>query len=732
VISWHQCLTEFSYICAEQIGKRRTGTCSLLPNSSDKDDFSTSRTYKMVSGQERSADEEKIAVAASGSVSYSGIKSWELVGKTIDSKYEVISFLGEGGMGAVYRAKHLQLDKEVALKALLNDLISADSWTRFQREVQAISKLSHANIVQVFDFGTGEQNFPYYTMELLVGESLSDRLNREGRIPIADALAIFVTIAGGLPHAHRQGIVHRDIKPRNIFLENRKLGEVPRVVDFGLAKLAEAHNREQQSLTVQGIVFGSPLYMSPEQTTGLGTDHRTDIYSFGCTIFHALTGTPPFAGKTAMALMLMHQKDAPPHLAQATGGEVEFSLEQEAIVAKLLAKNVDKRYQSFEEVERDLHRALNVALSHSIAPTSPAGASLARSQARMTPPVIAPEVEKSSPKVSKEFGRLAAIFTAILLLLGIGAYFAFQFMGPQSSVHHDAKAPDMPITVPKYFSEIDSSGGRMFDFPQDKKVIGQIEWQDNKAYPASGKIFVPSGAHIHFYVGEPFFYHPEYFDEFRANDLEGLTLKAGIKWRPEHYRKIGRLTGLKGFDCGRTHTDAACLAEIRSLTNLTELRLSLDDVSGADLNKLSYLEQLDAFDGGELSEVNVVFDRFVASKKMQNMSLKDCGLVDKDMEKIAQLDNLAILSIDFNPVTLIGLRSLSRLPKLQSLRVSGIVLRPEAIDVLAKFKRLKHLRIQVSGWPQADIDRLDEAIPHCQVEKYGEGGVGGADVVPMH
>jgi len=685
----------------------------------------------MVSGQARSADEEKIAgVAAAGNLPYSGIKSWELVGKTIDSKYEILSFLGEGGMGAVYRAKHLQLDKEVALKALLTDLISPESWKRFQREVQAISRLSHANIVQVFDFGTGEQTFPYYTMELLVGESLSDRLNREGRIPISDALAIFVTIAGGLAHAHRQGIVHRDIKPGNIFIEKRKLGEVPRVVDFGLAKLAEAQNREQQSLTQQGVVFGSPLYMSPEQTTGLGTDHRTDIYSFGCALFHALTGTPPFTAKTAMALMLMHQKEMPPPLVQGAGGDVEFSLEQEAIVARLLAKNVDKRYQSFEEVERDLIRALNVARTQSNTSTALADSNLARSQAKMTPPAFSPEVEKSSPKVSKEFGRLAAIFAAILLLLGVGAYFAFQFIGQQSAVHHASKAADMTSVAPKYFSETDSNGDRTFTFPADSQVLGQLEWQSKNTYPASGTVYVPAGNQVHFYVGDPFYYHPEYFDGFRAGDLEALTLKAGFKWRPEHYQKIGRLTGLKGFDCGRTHVDAACVNEIKSLTNLTELRLSQGDLSGTDLNKLPYLENVDAFDGGEIADINAVFDRFISSKKMQNLSLKDCGLGDKDMEKIAQLDNLTILSIDFNPVTLNGLRSLARLPKLQSLRISGIVLRPESIDVLTQFKKLRHLRIQISGWPQAEIDRLDEAMPHCQVEKYGEGGVGGTGTRP--
>jgi serine/threonine protein kinase len=207
--------------------------------------------------------------------------------------------------------------------------------------------------VQVFDFGIGGQNFPYYTMELLLGESLANRLDRLKRLESHEALAVFVAVAGGMAHAHRQGIVHRDIKPANIFIQKSKAGGRPKIVDFGLAKLAASQSIDSQTVTGAGLIFGSPLYMSPEQSHGLETDQRTDIYSFGCSLFQALTGTPPFVGDNALATITMHHEKVPPRLGQTAPGVI-FPERLEAVVAKLLAKDVKKRYQSFEEVEKDL------------------------------------------------------------------------------------------------------------------------------------------------------------------------------------------------------------------------------------------------------------------------------------------------------------------------------------------------------------------------------------------
>jgi serine/threonine protein kinase len=320
------------------------------------DELALSRTFKVVGGQLTIEGISMPPVKADSGLT-SGAHSARLIGSVIEDKYQVLALLGEGGMGSVYRVVHLLLKKEMALKTFRTAQPSPEAWGRFQIEARAIGKLRHGNIVQVFDFGIGEQNFPYYTMELLSGESLADRIAEKNKLEIDEALSIFIPVACGLAHAHRQGIVHRDIKPANIFLEDVQgsgQGEAePKIVDFGLAKMAEFQTLDGQTLTAKGLIFGSPLYMSPEQSLGAPTDRRTDIYSFGCSLFQTLTGKPPFRGDNFLATILMHQNKKAPYLGSVLA-DVIFPARLEAIVARLLAKDLDERYQSFEEVDRDL------------------------------------------------------------------------------------------------------------------------------------------------------------------------------------------------------------------------------------------------------------------------------------------------------------------------------------------------------------------------------------------
>jgi len=318
------------------------------------DDLGLSRTFRAVDGRlavENAVDKISEPAFSGGQAQhYSGP-----VGTVVDAKYKVLSLLGEGGMGSVYRVRHLLLEKEMALKTFRTAKLSPDAWARFQREAQAIGKLSHVNIVQVFDFGIGEQNLPYYTMELLVGESLAEKLKRVTRIEVEEVLRIFIDVASGMAHAHGQGIVHRDIKPSNIFMQRSKGPDTAKIVDFGLAKLATSQSLESQSLTATGLIFGSPLYMSPEQSMGLDTDQRTDIYSFGCSLFHALTGEPPFVGKSPLATIYLHQDRLPRRLSEAAAGVV-FPERLEAIVGMLLRKDPSQRYQTMLEVQSELKK----------------------------------------------------------------------------------------------------------------------------------------------------------------------------------------------------------------------------------------------------------------------------------------------------------------------------------------------------------------------------------------
>ncbi len=265
----------------------------------------------------------------------------------LGGRYRVISLLGRGGMGVVYRVEQIFLGKELALKTIDRHLMSDITVRRFQAEARAAFAVDHPSIVSVHDFGLFDDDTPFLVMEIVQGETLGERLKR-GTLSVEEAISIYIQVCFGLAHAHESGVVHRDIKPNNIML----LTNVPegietgvKILDFGIAKLAHSDGGEVQALTQTGEIFGSPLYMSPEQCTSGKVDQRADVYSLGCVIFESLTGTPPYVGESALMTMMMHQTATIPTLKEGSLG-AEFPPELERLVALMLAKNPDDRYQN--------------------------------------------------------------------------------------------------------------------------------------------------------------------------------------------------------------------------------------------------------------------------------------------------------------------------------------------------------------------------------------------------
>ncbi|MDP3506440.1 MAG: serine/threonine-protein kinase [Candidatus Melainabacteria bacterium] len=279
------------------------------------------------------------------------LKPLDLVGEN----YEIISLLGVGGMGYVYRVRHRILQKLFAMKTLSSQQVTEIAWRRLQVEAQAIARMNHPNIVGIYNLGLHEERLPYYVMDLLDGEALADRLKRDSALSLAEALPIFIEVCSGLGYAHKKGIIHRDIKPGNIILLHKadSAGATIKIVDFGIAKLSGVSDPNNQHLTSMGEVFGSPYYMSPEQCIGGRIDARSDIYSLGCTLFEALVGHPPFKGANPVMTMTLHQSQEPPTLRKASGRNFPDSIEQ--VVARLLAKAPMNRYQSLEKVVYDLN-----------------------------------------------------------------------------------------------------------------------------------------------------------------------------------------------------------------------------------------------------------------------------------------------------------------------------------------------------------------------------------------
>ena len=254
-------------------------------------------------------------------------------------RFDIQRELGRGGMATVYLARDRKLDRLVALKVLLPEIAAALGPARFLREIQIAAKLSHPHILQLYDSAEVDGRL-FYVMPYVEGESLRQRLDREPRLPVAEAVRLAAEIAGALDYAHRQGIVHRDIKPENILLHT---GQAI-VADFGIARAVDAAATDSAggaTLTATGVVIGTPLYMSPEQVVGDPVDGRTDVYALGCVLYEMLAGAPPFTGRTAQAVLARHTVDPVPSVRQR---RPEVPVELERTMAKALAKAPADRF----------------------------------------------------------------------------------------------------------------------------------------------------------------------------------------------------------------------------------------------------------------------------------------------------------------------------------------------------------------------------------------------------
>jgi len=285
-----------------------------------------------------------------------------LPGMIIRNKYEILGRLGIGGMGVVYRGRHLTFNEVCAIK-IVNDAIAGDAnfLQRFQTEAVVTRKLRHPNAVRVDDFDYTDDGRPFIVMELVEGKNIGEILHAEGPLRVSRAVRVATQAARALGVAHKLGIVHRDIKPGNIILATDEQGqETAKVLDFGIAKLLEAAGDAKPGMTMTGMMVGTPLYMSPEQFMGKKAgddiDGRTDIYSLGVVLYQMVTARLPFEGDTIYSLMMQHMEGnpRPPH---ELVPELNIPESLSRVILKAIDKSRDKRFQTAEEFIAGLDQA---------------------------------------------------------------------------------------------------------------------------------------------------------------------------------------------------------------------------------------------------------------------------------------------------------------------------------------------------------------------------------------
>ena len=269
----------------------------------------------------------------------------DLMGSVLLDRYRVIGHLGDGGMGSVYLVEHTTILKKFAAKVLSPGLSTRQDFIdRFLREARASSLISHPNVVEITDFGTTPSGAPFFVMEYLQGEDLSETIADEGPMPWSRVRGMILQISGALEAAHENAIVHRDMKPGNCLrVKSGNNTDFIKVLDFGIAKI-QSLEAEERSLTQTGTVIGTPEYMSPEQGWGHPVDHRSDIYAIGVILYELLTGHVPFTGETMMEVLNRHIYEVPnvdhPHISQEVG----------AIILKAMQKDRELRFQSMSEM----------------------------------------------------------------------------------------------------------------------------------------------------------------------------------------------------------------------------------------------------------------------------------------------------------------------------------------------------------------------------------------------
>ena len=270
----------------------------------------------------------------------------DLTGQTVAGRYRLLEILGQGGMGYVYRAEHIEIGKACAIKVLAARYAWEDEQRkRFLREARAASTIAHENVVDVTDFGGTPNGSVFLAMELLQGEELSDTLQREGPLQWRRAKTIILQIIRALHAAHDKGIYHRDVKPENCFRIRRGGNQdFIKVLDFGIAKILGNPLNPEQSLSQAGTVFGTPEYMSPEQARGQKVDHRTDIYATGILLYEMMTGQPPFTGGSNLEVLAKQANEAPRPPTQVAP-QMGIPPEVEALMLQAIAKDPDHRFQ---------------------------------------------------------------------------------------------------------------------------------------------------------------------------------------------------------------------------------------------------------------------------------------------------------------------------------------------------------------------------------------------------
>ncbi len=612
-------------------------------------------------------------------------------GYVVGERFKVLSLLGKGGMGFVYLVKDRQTGKNYAMKTLSAMNTSARVVQRFELEAKATSLLNHPNLVQFHDFGLVDGERPYFIMDRCEGDTLADLIKSDGALSVDRVLDIFIPICSAIAYAHAQSVVHRDLKPSNIMVKRCESGVEVKVLDFGIAKIL-IDETAFNSLTRTGELFGSPYYMSPEQCVGKAIDCRSDIYSLGCVLFETLTGSPPFLSDHALSTMMKHQVEPPLTLKEATLGK-EFPPDLEKIVAGMLAKNPEDRYQNLLLVEHDLK-----LLKRGERLEEPASG--AQSERRLSTKIVG---------ISAGAFLTAATATYFLVLP------AFEKRPVQTSNKTTPTSGNFGMDLPDladvsnstkmahtavkgFYSDAATAHAKVRHFHFPAQQIGLIGVGDNqsKYIPAEGEMDFPVPFSL-VVSGDTGALKGFRRDEVANLEFHGANIDDSSTDQFRNWQEL--------LDLNLDWTDVSDLSieNIKTLPKLNGLHITQTHISASGLRQLN-LAQLHVLEANRVAYVPQILPK--KKSQLVILLLKDARLKDADMKDLAQLHKLDVLDISGNEITNQGIEYLSQLPSLQELWFSGTKVTPACMSSLKKFHNLKGVTLTMSKWSVAEKSKF--------------------------
>ncbi len=587
-------------------------------------------------------------------------------------KYQFVCEIGSGGMGVIYKAKQPLLDRYYAIKMLNLRTANQHALARFHQEAKAACTLNHPNVISVHDFGFTENQDPYMVMDFVDGMSLSNLIATIGSIPYREALRIFVQIADGMNHAHALGVLHRDLKPSNVMLSNPESSSAEvKIVDFGIAKINRAE--DCSSLTQTGDVFGSPLYMSPEQASGKRVDARSDIYSLGCLMYEVLTGKPPLQADTMIQTMFMHLNTRPPALVQKAEGKV-FPVGLEYVVQKCLEKEPSRRYQTMYELKLDLIKIL-------------------AEQSIKEQKFLPPAKKKRSPNLSE---CLQIVF-ATFVFLAAGYSIVQQFAMHALVERREEEALTTEKKLTSALQELDSQPlegitAEAFTLQEIAQRKDSIDFPGMVADDAAlklleGNVRIRSLGLRSSNISPTGFKHLQ-FPNLQRLDLQDNEISVELLDAITH---LPELNSLSLSTTTLTDLDLMQISKINKLTALNLTRTRITDKGCKILAGMTSLQELHISANLQISDTGV--SELKNLKNLQLLDLNHTSVTDTGIASLKLLPNLTDLILDSTHVTDGVLKTLSKM-HLKKLFLGDCDITNRAVQPLSKMKSLIFLDIR--------------------------------------